>query len=202
MEGIDVCILAGGLGTRLKSVVKNKPKVLAEISGKPVISYILDQLISDGFENVNLLLGYKAFEIRKYFGDSYKKLFISYSEEETPLGTGGAIKYFAKNCKSQKLLIINGDTLVDSSRLEVLQTINYDFDSVLAVKSANISRYGKLEYDENNYLINIQEKTNLEQEGLINSGTYLLDLNEILKFPKVIFSLEKDYIPLRIKQKK
>lgn len=202
MNDIEVCILAGGFGTRLKSVVSDRPKVLAEISGKPIIAYIFDQLISDGFEKVNLLIGYKAFEIRKYFGNKYKKLFISYSEEDKPLGTGGAIKYFSKSCKSNRLLIINGDTIVDISRLEFLKNISEDFDAILAVKNNNISRYGKLDYDEDSNLIQILEKTNLKEEGIINSGTYLLDVNEILKFPKNIFSLEKDYFPLRIKQRK
>ena len=97
MKNIDVCILVGGFGTRLKPILKNQPKVLSKFLGNPILSYILDQLIEDGFRKVCLLTGYKSDEIKEFYGNRYKNLEIFYSEEEIPLGTGGAVKFFSKD---------------------------------------------------------------------------------------------------------
>ena len=109
-------ILAGGLGTRLRSVVKDRPKVMADINGRPFLELILDQLNEDNFKKVYLLIGYKGEIIRNHFGENYKNLKISYIFERELLGTGGAIKNAAKNLYFDKLLVLNGDTYHSISR--------------------------------------------------------------------------------------
>ena len=84
-------ILAGGFGTRLQSVVKDLPKPMADISGKPFLEYLLREVSRQGIEKVILSVGYKWEAIKNYLGDSFQNISIQYSIEDQPLGTGGAI---------------------------------------------------------------------------------------------------------------
>ncbi|MEK9148068.1 MAG: sugar phosphate nucleotidyltransferase, partial [Patescibacteria group bacterium] len=114
LSGITAAILAGGLGTRLRSVLADKPKVLAEIYGRPFLSYLLDQLNDAGVRRVVLLIGYRGDEIRNVFGDYYKNLKIRYSEESSPLGTGGAVRLALPILDSDPAFIMNGDSFCDA----------------------------------------------------------------------------------------
>ena len=201
MNDIEVCILSGGLGSRLQEILSGQPKILANIAGRPVITYIFDQLISDGFKKVCLLTGYKSNYVKEIIGGSYKSLKIIYSEEKEPLGTGGALKLFSEKCKKEKILLLNGDTLINLSRKDFVNKIPNGFDAVLSLQVNNIARYGKLEHDKDFNVTSILEKTNINEPGLINSGTYLIKRKGILKFPKNKFSIEKDYIPMLINSK-
>ncbi len=88
----EAVILAGGLGTRLRSVVADRPKVMAEIAGRPFLTFLLDQLLSVAIERVVLCTGYKAELVSSVLGQSYRGLTLDYSEETEPLGTGGALR--------------------------------------------------------------------------------------------------------------
>jgi D-glycero-alpha-D-manno-heptose 1-phosphate guanylyltransferase len=87
----EAVILAGGFGTRLKSMVSDVPKSMAPIKNLPFLSYLLEQLHNYKFEKVILAAGYKYEVIESYFGSSYKNIELIYSVEKEPLGTGGAI---------------------------------------------------------------------------------------------------------------
>jgi NDP-sugar pyrophosphorylase family protein len=87
---VTAAILAGGLGTRLRPVVGDRPKVLAEVAGRPFLTIILDQLAAAGFREVVLLTGHGADEVRGSLGAAHAGLRLTYSAEPAPLGTGGA----------------------------------------------------------------------------------------------------------------
>lgn len=88
----QVVILAGGLGTRLRNVLQDIPKPMADIQGKPFLEYLLKLLVQNGYHNFLFLVGYKNGIIKDYFGDGSKfGVSIDYSNEESPLGTGGAL---------------------------------------------------------------------------------------------------------------
>ena len=89
---MEAIILAGGFGRRLKKVIKDTPKPMAKIGDKPFLEIIINKLNNEGFNHVVLSLGYLAEQIKSYFGTNYNNLKISYSIEDYPLGTGGAIK--------------------------------------------------------------------------------------------------------------
>src|SRR5690242_14144702 len=91
-QGVSAAILAGGLGTRLRSVVADRPKVLAPVGGRPFLTYLLGQLARAGVQEVVLLVGYGADQVRSTFGADYDGLRLLYSEETAPLGTGGAVR--------------------------------------------------------------------------------------------------------------
>ena len=116
-------ILAGGYGKRLRSVVKDIPKVMVDINGKPFLQLILDQLNEEGFKKVDLLVGFKGEIIKNHFGKVYRDLKVSYFFEKELLGTGGAIKNASKNLNFDKLLVLNGDTYHGISRKKFLENI-------------------------------------------------------------------------------
>ena len=88
----EVIILAGGFGTRLQSVVKDLPKCLVEINGKPFLSHLIDFLLNQNFTKFIFAIGYKSDLVEEFVIQNYGNLEYSFSVETEPLGTGGAIK--------------------------------------------------------------------------------------------------------------
>ena len=117
---MEAIILAGGLGTRLRSVVSDVPKPMAPVDGEPFLNYILDELNYYNFNHVILCVGYKKEVIMDYYKDSYKNMKISYSIEEESLGTGGAIKKAMSLALDDMVFVLNGDTIfkVDFNRIK------------------------------------------------------------------------------------
>src|SRR5512137_1697432 len=93
LSEVTAAILAGGLGTRLRSVIADRPKVLAEVQRRPFLEYLLDQLITAKVRDVVLCTGYMGEQIRTRLGDSYGPLRLFYSQETFPMGTGGALRF-------------------------------------------------------------------------------------------------------------
>src|SRR4051794_33917470 len=89
LENVTAAVLAGGLGTRLRPVLPDRPKVLAEVAGRPFLAYLLDQLASAGAREVVLCTGYLAEQVRAALGESYAGMGLSYSREPSGLGTAG-----------------------------------------------------------------------------------------------------------------
>lgn len=191
MEGI---ILAGGLGTRLRSIVCDVPKPMCLINNKPFLSYILDNLNVQGFKKVIMAVGYKSNIIKEYFGNSYKEIKIVYSDEETPLGTGGAIKKAIEKINANNVFIFNGDTFFDCDLKDMLDNHKKSLcDITLAVKRMySYNRYGSVVV-KNNRIIRFDEKKKTEK-GIINGGIYIINkgiLNDV-KIEK--FSFEKNIL--------
>ncbi|MBM3845171.1 MAG: hypothetical protein FJ405_02640, partial [Verrucomicrobia bacterium] len=108
-----VVILAGGLGTRLRSVVSDRPKVLADIAGRPFLSYWLDRLSFQGFHDVILSTGHLASHVEERFGSTYGPLKLRYSVEPEALGTGGALRLASLQVSGPWVLALNGDSYCD-----------------------------------------------------------------------------------------
>lgn len=108
---ISSVILAGGLGTRLRSAVPDVPKPMAPIDGRPFLEYLLDYWIKQGVGHFVLSVGYRHEVIVDYFGKRYKGAELDYVIEKTPLGTGGGLLLAAeKVSKDESFLLLNGDT--------------------------------------------------------------------------------------------
>lgn len=117
---MEAIILAGGLGTRLRSVVQNIPKGMAPIQGRPFLAYQLDYLIEQGVNRIIFSVGYLHECISNYFGREYNGCQIVYSVEESPLGTGGAIRQALHHCKDQNIWVLNGDTYCNVNLKDML----------------------------------------------------------------------------------
>ena len=90
---MEAVILAGGMGTRLRSVIKDFPKPMAPVNGKPFLFFVLQWITRYPVEKIILSLGFKPGTVRNYFGDSFSGIPVGYVVEDQPLGTCGTIKY-------------------------------------------------------------------------------------------------------------
>lgn len=199
---MDIIILAGGLGTRLRSVVSDVPKVMAPVNNKPFLEYILEYINKFDFANVILAVGYKSEIIENYFKDKYKKLNLIYSKETESLGTGGAIKKAMSYSKEENIVVINGDIIAKIDYNKFFENIkDNSLKNVIAIKEmTNFSRYGIVEIDEKGIVKKFKEKQYTEK-GYINVGAYILNKKNFTNIPKEKFSIEKDYFEKIVEQK-
>jgi len=191
-------VLAGGLGSRLRPVVQDRPKVLADVGGRPFLAYILDQLDQAGIREAVLCTGYMAEAIERAFGGSYKSLILKYSREMEPLGTGGALRQALPYCFSDPILVLNGDSFIDanlSNYVEWFYENNLEA-AILLTKVPNASRFGRVVVRQDGLIISFEEKSGRQDAGLINAGVYLLKKNVVLSMPEgKRFSLERQLFP-------
>jgi D-glycero-alpha-D-manno-heptose 1-phosphate guanylyltransferase len=172
---MQAIILAGGKGLRLREVIKDKPKSMAEIAGKPFLEYLIIQLVRWGIKDIVLSVGYKKTMIKAYFGDGADwGVKITYSEEEKPLGTGGAIREAAKFIKNEDFLVMNGDSFfdVDFNKLTAYHKKKNGICTIGLVKVRNTKRYGSVILKDNGSVSAFLEKTN-SGCGFINGGIYV-----------------------------
>lgn len=180
---MEAIILAGGVGSRLRTVVKDVPKPMALVAGRPFLSYVLDYLHANGITKVVLSVGYKWQIIHAYFQDNYKNISIAYSVEENLLGTGGAIMQSLIYCNQQQVFVVNGDTLFLVNLHNLLEFHNKKASDVtLALKPRfDASRYGLVLNDGKGRVTVFQEKKT-HAVGSINGGVYCLNKEALHKF--------------------
>ncbi|MDB5191223.1 MAG: nucleotidyltransferase [Segetibacter sp.] len=192
----EAIILAGGLGTRLRSAVPDLPKCMAPINGVPFLKFVIDHMVSKGIEFFIFSLGYKSEVIEDFLKTQYPALFYKIIVEDEPLGTGGAIKKACKIAKSKSVLVANGDTLfkIDIIKLAGFHTLS-GANCTLSLKTMeNFDRYGVVQTDADHVILSFEEKKHYEK-GCINGGVYALHVNKFLdeSLPEK-FSFEKDYL--------
>jgi NDP-sugar pyrophosphorylase family protein len=203
-ELFEAMVLAGGRGTRLSSVVNDRPKVMANVQGRPFLDFILDHLNHHGFRHVTLLTGFMAEMIEAHYGPRYGAINLRYSQEFSPLGTGGAVKLALSrliNAKSA-CIILNGDTYFPADLQRVMNLPALNANRVLTTMVDNVSRYGSLDVDPSSSRVQRFLEKGECRAGMINAGTYILDSALISAFPSANFSLEKDLLPLLAQQGK
>lgn len=194
---MQAILLAGGLGTRLRSVVNDRPKPMALIQEKPFMEYVIRELAAQGIDHIIFAVGYKGSMVEEYFGDGQAfGVQASYAYEESLLGTAGAIKNAAKFMTDQEVIALNADTFykIDYHRLtEIKEAMDLDMTLVLR-EVEDVSRYGQAVLT-NNRLTGFNEKTDQPIRGTINGGVYLLSRDLIDTIPEGKVSLEQDMIP-------
>lgn len=200
----DVIILAGGLGTRLASVVKDVPKPMAPVAGEPFLNHILEKLPLSNIGKIILAVGYKYEVVKSYYGEEYKTTPIQYSVENEPLGTGGGIALALEHVAEDTVLILNGDTSFDINFEEMWQTHNQsDYLMTLALKQMpQPDRYGTvlLEKDQ---IVRFQEKKVGLRTGLINGGIYWADKHLKYELPlKEKYSFETEVLEKKVFESK
>ena len=198
IDNVTALILAGGLGTRLSSVIFDQPKVLAPVNGRPFLSYLLDQLVNAGFRDVILCTGYKGEMIRETFGNRYKDLIVHYSRDPEPLGTGGALRYALPMIEKDTVLAMNGDSYIDVDLSAYLKWYlkNEIEAALLLTKVDDANRYGKVEVDIKNCVISFVEKKGDVCSGFINAGVYIFKKHILERIPSARpFSLEREFFP-------
>tara|TARA_B110000037_G_scaffold220367_1_gene288030 strand:+ start:12891 stop:14168 length:1278 start_codon:yes stop_codon:yes gene_type:complete len=193
----EAIVLAGGLGTRLRDVIEEFPKPLAPINNRPFLKYLFDYLLENGIEKIVLAVGYKWELIQKQFGDNYKGISLTYSVEETALGTGGGIKLALNKIKSDACFVLNGDTLFNIPLNELAEHhLNKNATCTLALKQMDKgSRYGSIDLDNSGEVQAFKEKE-AGAHPIINGGIYCINKLELTDFNAEPFSFETDYLAL------
>ncbi len=195
---ITPIILAGGLGTRLKSAVPGRPKVLAPVNGRPFLSYLLDRLQGAGFRRAVLCTGYRGELVEKEFGAIYNDLSLKYSCEQTPLGTGGAMQNALGHVETRTILAMNGDSFINADfAAYISRHAREGLPSSLLLKHVpDTGRYGRVELDKDGCVTQFVEKASAGGPGWINAGVYLFDTSLFEPFSgQETFSLEHDFLP-------
>ncbi|MEI7444266.1 MAG: nucleotidyltransferase family protein [Burkholderiales bacterium] len=191
---MEAIVLAGGLGTRLRQVVPDLPKPMAPVAGRPFLEILLTALAARGVDRVVLSVGHRAEAITGHFGTRWGGLEIEAAVEDTPLGTGGALRFALDRCRRDPVLVLNGDTFLDLD-LEALAR-RWDTEGrplIVARAVPDTARFGRLEAVDGQ-LAGFSEK-GTAGPGLINAGTYLVPRDLLDAFPAGRpFSLETDYL--------
>ena len=176
---IDIVVLAGGLGTRLRPVVSDRPKVLAPVRDRPFLDLLLTWLERQGARRVILALGHRATQVEAHLRSTPSSLEISIRVENEPLGTGGAVVNCRDLIRSDPFMVMNGDTFLDVD----LAAFAADFDeearhggaALVSTKVENAARYGRLDLDEHGRILRFVEKNeSAVGPAWINGGIYLL----------------------------
>jgi D-glycero-alpha-D-manno-heptose 1-phosphate guanylyltransferase len=193
-----VAILCGGLGSRLKSTVNDLPKAMAPIFGRPFLYYLFEWLIKNGAHEVVLCTGYRGDQIKRHFAEQFGRLRLTYSHEEEPLGTGGAIRKALSKIDTNDVLVVNGDTYCQTNLSDFISWHKKGgFNtSILLAYTPEVERYGSVEIDNDGYVIEFQEKSKRRGVGLVNAGIYYMSRSTIEEMPEdENFSLEFQVLP-------
>jgi NDP-sugar pyrophosphorylase family protein len=198
LRGATAVILAGGLGMRLRSVVADRPKVVAEVAGRPFLAYLLDQVARAGIREVVLCTGYLGAQVRAMLGDRYDHLHLIYSQEPTPLGTAGALRWALPLFDSATLLVMNGDSFcqTDLGALWDWHHRQGASATMLLTRVAETARYGRVYADADGRVRRFEEKGHRRGAGWINAGIYCLRRALLLTIPpSATVSLEQEMFP-------
>ena len=193
---MEAIILAGGLGTRLRSAVPDLPKCMAPINGVPFISYLIDNLINEGVTKFIFSLGYKSEAFISLIEEKLPMKNFTVVIEDEPLGTGGAIKLACKKAKEENVIALNGDSLFKVNLKELMQFhLEKKSRCTLALKPMqDFERYGSVEIDAVQKIISFKEKQFITK-GCINGGVYAIEVASFLqKSLEDKFSMEQDYL--------
>jgi NDP-sugar pyrophosphorylase family protein len=204
-EDTPVLLLVGGLGTRLRSVLSDKPKPLAPIGGISFLELLVMQVGLQGLHRLVMCTGFRAGQIQQEFGDGGKwNVRIDYSEESRPLGTAGAIK-LAERFVSQAsyFVVMNGDSFLE---LDLRRLIRFHREhggsaSIAVRRVPDAGRYGTVHVDENNRVVRFNEKMGIPESGVINGGVYVFNRDILGSIPNGPSSLEKDVFPALLNQR-
>lgn len=196
LNDIDVIILCGGAGTRLRESVPHLPKALADVAGRPFLDHLLDKIYSVGLGRIVLAVGYMKEKIIARYGRSSG---IIFSEESFPLGTGGAVRNALPHLQRENVLVINGDTIFDLPHKDSFEA-HIALDAPLTILTTRVSSQrsdaGNVLVGKDGKVISFSEKDGLPGDRSISCGAYYMKKSLIESMPTFPFSLETDFFPV------
>ncbi len=192
---MDAIVLAGGLGTRLSARLDGIPKPMAAVAGRPFLEILLGQLQRAGCRRALLSVGHLHTVIQHHFGASFHGMRVDYAVEDSPLGTGGAIRNALAMAEEESVLVLNGDTFLDADYAAMLRfhAARAAQITIAITRQAEIGRYGGVHL-RGEHIIGFEEKGRTGA-GWINAGSYVLAKQ--IKWPASLaekFSFEQDFL--------
>jgi D-glycero-alpha-D-manno-heptose 1-phosphate guanylyltransferase len=196
-------ILAGGMGTRLRSAVPDLPKPMAPINGRPFIEHQLDYWIDQGVNRFVLSVGYKKEVIMDHLGSSYRSTPLTYAIEDEPLGTGGGLLLAAQRM-NEPFLVLNGDTFFEVNLAELLKFhTNNSADWTFSLfRTSEVGRYMGIDVHSDGEIASLKSGT-AEMGRLANGGVYLVNpsvMGDRAFLSGIKLSLEDDLLPALVAQ--
>ena len=210
---LPAAILCGGLGTRLRSVVSDRSKVVADVAGRPFLSYLMSDLAAAGLRRAILCTGHQAESVQALYGAAFDSLQLAYSHEPSPLGTGGALALAARRCDGDLLLALNGDSrcAVDLRGLFAQHAASGCPAALAVCQVPDTSTFGRVVFDDSLRVNAFIEKggpppsardvaggqhATAPHAGWVNAGVYLLPTAWLREVPiDRPVSLERDLLP-------
>jgi D-glycero-alpha-D-manno-heptose 1-phosphate guanylyltransferase len=196
----DFLILCGGLGTRLRSVTGETPKVMAQVQGEPFLDFLLRYLIKQGAKRVILCAGYKAEDIAAHYKAKFSGIELHLAVEKEPLGTGGALKNALSFVKNDHVFALNGDcfTPVDYAKLLALHQQKKARATLVGVRIEGNKDFGTLVINEQDEIVAFKEKFVTSDVQYISAGIYCFNRPVFDLMPTGKFSIEYDFFPKMI----
>jgi len=179
LAAVDVLVLAGGLGTRLQSVLGDTPKLLAPVGGRPYLVYLLDWLRGFGAKRIVFSLGHRAQVVIDFLNRhkfAYDDLTILTVTEPRPLGTVGAIRFARPNLRTDPVLVMNGDSFADADICAFIASrrLSKAKMTLLCAEVEDAGRYGRVELDGEGRIIGFIEKDpDFLGRSPVSAGVYL-----------------------------
>jgi len=200
LKHVDALVLCGGLGARLRSTVPNLPKPLARVNGRAFLDIFLDRLFQGGIGRAILCVGYRKEQIIKHIKEEAPRHpswgEIIFSEEDMPLGTGGAVKNAEAKIRGDQFFVLNGDTLAEVPLLE-LRDFHHEKGSMVTIAAAPVpdrSDVGSIDIHASGRITGFRERAT-ERAGFVSAGIYLMEKTALHSMPDGAFSLEQDFFP-------
>tara|TARA_Y100000758_G_scaffold112794_1_gene79004 strand:+ start:156 stop:878 length:723 start_codon:yes stop_codon:yes gene_type:complete len=205
ISNLDVLILCGGFGKRLKEIGQNCPKPMVEINGRPFLEILIEHISSFGFRRYILCAGFKSEVIEQYFQKKNDDNTYILSKEDEPLGTGGGIKKAESCILGSTFIVLNGDSICRANLNDFVEFHESNNASVsMAVATIDdVSEYGSVVINDRSEINGFKEKSDhIKGQGLINAGIYLFKKPILDQIPSgQNISLEKEVLPSMIGQK-
>lgn len=195
---VEAVVLCGGLGTRLQTVVSDRPKPMAEFGDRPFLALLLDFLHSQGVRRFILAAGHKAGRIEEFFAGRTLPYETVLSIEKEPMGTGGALLLARSHVRRHPTAVLNGDSFceVDLRRMLSFHVSREAAVTMAVTRARPVGEYGEVLFDANGSIRAFTEKGNRADEGWVNAGVYLFSDRALNSLPgKVPSSLERDFFP-------
>lgn len=192
----DVAILCGGMGTRLRSVLGDQPKALAEVGGRPFLHRLVDHLAREGFQRIILCTGVGRDAIRASFQHHPAPVELLFSEELIPLGTGGAVRNCLPLIQTEEVLVMNGDSFTD---VPLERVWNHTPDGIVRLVAVPVDERhdaGTLHIDSRGNVMQFFEKIQDQRGHFLSAGIYSIPCSLLARFPAATpLSMECDLLP-------
>ncbi|MEM0038099.1 MAG: nucleotidyltransferase family protein [Zestosphaera sp.] len=192
---LKAAIIAGGLAKRLRPITEEIPKSLVEVAGKPVIEWQLRWLKSNGVDSIVILAGYRYEKLIEFLGSGRKfGVSVTYVVEDTPLGTGGAIKNAEPYLRNEIFVAVNGDVITDIPIVKLVDAVKRSEALAAAIALVPLkSPYGVVKISTDGRVENFVEKPSIE-DYLINAGVYVMK-SDIFNYLPEVGDIERTAFP-------
>lgn len=194
----DILVLCGGQGTRLRSVLTDRPKPLAMIDSRPFVDFVIELFVRQGVNRVILCTGYLGHQFEQWYAGHAPGYELVFSHEQIPLGTAGAVRHASRWITSNPFVVVNGDSVckVDLRALLALHAVKGACATLTLTPADQRNDVGVVAMTSQNRVTTFREKESGITGGFHNAGIYVFNRTALARMPDRQFcSLETDWLP-------